>query len=107
MSICDQPNTIIDSKKSVYVLEDNLEDETLRLIMNPQDHINQENEQLNSNLDTEKDNNLGYRQLLNKKHPNALAFDDNGKLYVGDSNGEINVWQIMIEHSGTVRVNND
>jgi jouberin len=43
---------------------------------------------------------------LNKKHPNALAFDENGRLFVGDSFGQINVWQVSID-LGRVQVRED
>jgi hypothetical protein len=56
MSICDPAAQVFGSKPSVYELEDNLEDETLRLIMNPQEHeIQKESERINSNLESEKD----------------------------------------------------
>ena len=35
MSISEAPEVTIGSKKSIYEEEDNLEDDTLRLIMNP------------------------------------------------------------------------
>lgn len=35
MTINDQANIVLGSKKSIYELDENLEDETLRLIMNP------------------------------------------------------------------------
>lgn len=37
MTINDQAEHVLGSKKSIYEMDDNLEDETLRLIMNPQD----------------------------------------------------------------------
>lgn len=40
MDINDKPNRILGTKKSVYEYEENLEDDTLRLIMNPQDQTN-------------------------------------------------------------------
>jgi len=66
--------------------------------MNPQDmKLSGPSGRLNSNLETEKDSkSLGYRNLLNKKHPNCLSFDENGRLFVGDSFGQINVWQVTI-----------
>ena len=37
MTINDRATIVLGSKKSVYEMDENLEDETLRLIMNPQD----------------------------------------------------------------------
>lgn len=31
-------------------------------------------------------------------HPNTLAFNDTGRLFVGESNGLISVWDISIRH---------
>jgi hypothetical protein len=106
MSINDPTEHVFGSKPSIYELEDNLEDETLRLIMNPQDQNSHKltsaggapDKRLNTKLETEKDSQqLGYRNLLNKKHPNAIVFDDMGRLFVGDSLGQINVWQVNIQ----------
>lgn len=38
----------------------------------------------------------GYKNLMEKKHPNAIVFDNEGRLFVGDSYGQINVWRIDI-----------
>ena len=40
--------------------------------------------------------NQGYKNLFEKKHPNAMVFDNEGRLFVGDSHGQINVWRISI-----------
>jgi hypothetical protein len=34
--------------------------------------------------------------LLDHAHPNSLTFDDTGRLYVADSKGIINVWDLQV-----------
>jgi len=34
--------------------------------------------------------------LLEHRHPNVLRFDDEGRLYIGDSLGSIHVWDIQV-----------
>jgi hypothetical protein len=36
--------------------------------------------------------------MLDAKHPNCMAFDDSGKLYVGDSTGEIYSWRVNVNY---------
>ena len=91
MSINDKAQFTLGTKKSIYEYEENLEDETLRLIMNPQDTPD-ELKNAFSPQKTKKDNinstyTAGYKNLLDKKHPNAMVFDNDGRLFVGDSHG--------------------
>ena len=76
VSIFDAPS-FTHQNVSAYDGDENLEDETLRLIMNPQDDA--------------KDN-----KVLGHKHPNAMTFDGRETLYVGDSTGRISIWRVMI-----------
>lgn len=96
-SISDPPALVLGSKKSIYAEDDNLEDETLRLIMNPQD---QESHQLLGNEQERDEQEVKHeqkmRKLVSRKHPNTLAFDSKDTLFVGDSHGQINVWRISI-----------
>lgn len=99
-SIFDPPNFTIGTKKSVYAEDDNLEEDTLRLIMNPQDYeshhllgpsgevLDREDEKMRKKM----------KQMVQKKHPNTLAFNNRDTLFVGDSHGQINVWRISIQH---------
>ena len=64
------------SKKSVYEEDDNLEDDTLRLIINPQDQ-------------------KGTKYKL-EKHPNAITFDKRDTLYVGDSQGQVHFYRVTV-----------
>ena len=98
-SINDAPAFVLGSKKSIYADDDNLEDETLRLIMNPQD---QESHLLLGGANDEKDeeeikHEQKMKKLVSRKHPNTLAFDNKDTLFVGDSHGQINVWRISIQ----------
>lgn len=93
------------TKKSVYEYEENLEDDTLRLIMNPQDNSNllEENRSpsKSTNLDTDRQQIIDkqYKTLMEKKHPNCLTFDHSGRLFIGDSFGQINVCRIDVNGS--------
>jgi len=37
-----------------------------------------------------------FANLLEHRHPNCLQFDEDGRLYVGDSLGAIHVWDIQV-----------
>jgi WD40 repeat protein len=34
--------------------------------------------------------------LIDTKHPNSIAFDEDGRLFIGDSFGQINTWRVEI-----------
>lgn len=36
---------------------------------------------------------------METKHPNAIVFDKEGRLFVGDSHGQINVWRVYIDET--------
>jgi len=78
MSINDKAEHTLGTKKtSTYEFDEDLEDETLRLIMNPQDtpdNLKNVTNKKQKNRDEETIN-KGYKNLLEKKHPNALVFD--------------------------------
>lgn len=44
-----------------------------------------------------------YKNFIEQKHPNSMAFDGDGRLFVGDSFGQINTWRIDIQQ-GVVAV---
>ena len=91
---------VMATKKSIYDAEDNLEDETLRLLMNPQDvDFNKRftNSEKKGGSDKKDDSIFKYKKLLDKKHPNAMVFDREGRLFVGDSQGHINVWRVSVK----------
>jgi len=104
VSINQKAAMTLGTKKSIYEYEENLEDETLRLIMNPQDTPDDIKNQYSPTKSTagnsterEKAINKGYKNLMEKKHPNALVFDNDGRLFVGDSHGQINVWRVYVD----------
>jgi hypothetical protein len=37
---------------------------------------------------------------METKHPNAMVFDNEGRLFVGDSHGHINVWRVLLIEKG-------
>jgi len=39
-----------------------------------------------------------YRKMVDQKHPNCMAFDSSGKLYVGDSSGGICSWRVNVNY---------
>mmetsp|Transcript_35995 Transcript_35995/g.55291 ORF Transcript_35995/g.55291 Transcript_35995/m.55291 type:complete len:112 (-) Transcript_35995:623-958(-) len=89
------------TKKSIYDLDDNLEDDTLRLLMNPQNvdstRIFLHSEKKQHPAKDKKDSGIfEYKKMIEKKHPNALVFDKEGRLFVGDSQGRINVWRVLV-----------
>ena len=43
-----------------------------------------------------------YKNFIEQKHPNSLAFDSDGRLFVGDSFGQINTWRIDVQNGGNV-----
>jgi len=58
-----------------------LEDEALSLIYNPENHAHQ--------------NIKKGPNLFNHVHPNCLVFAEDGRLFVGDSDGVIHSWTIV------------
>lgn len=73
--------------------------------MNPQDQPNSMNldsliaspsKKTGGKPSKEKETPKGYKSLMEKKHPNAMVFDNDGRLFVGDSYGQINVWRIAV-----------
>lgn len=105
VSIEEPPNFTLGTKKTIYEHGEDLEDETLRLIMNPQDQpdaINLKN--LTGHIKTDNKGqtardaeiSAGYKSLMETKHPNAIVFDNEGRLFVGDSHGQINVWRVLL-----------
>ena len=102
MSINDKAQFTLGTKKTIYELEDNLEDETLRLIMNPQETPDDIANAMTHSKSTQANEkfNTGYKNLIENKHPNAMVFDYDGRLFVADSHGQINVWRIAIQFSG-------
>lgn len=46
---------------------------------------------------------IAFKNIIEKKHPNAMVFDNTGRLFVGDSYGQINVWRIVVNY-GQVQV---
>lgn len=113
MSINDNASFTVGTKKSAFDAPDNLEDEMLRLIMNPQNEVQGANVGPISNSNrgskskgaAEKEAALTeYKALVEQKHPCALAFDDSKNLlFVGDSQGQINVWRVRVAN-GVVQV---
>mmetsp|Transcript_11084 Transcript_11084/g.18565 ORF Transcript_11084/g.18565 Transcript_11084/m.18565 type:complete len:571 (-) Transcript_11084:750-2462(-) len=107
---------VIGTRMSIYEQEEELEDETLRLLMNPQTNVllknpAQDKAQLNRSLSehsksakletqtTEKRKEVfQFKSMIEKKHPNALTFDSEGRLFVGDSLGQISVWRVVIKY---------
>lgn len=103
MSINDNSEYVLGAKKSIYEQDEELEDETLRLLMNPQDYLmkakNDPGMTTERSEQTEEDKArfMKYKQVIEKRHPNALCFDQEGRLFVGDSQGQINVWRVVIK----------
>jgi hypothetical protein len=84
------------TKKTIYEHEENLEDETLRLIVNPQEDPNtidlrnltgHKKKPKKGQAARDAEISKGYKSLMETKHPNALVFDNEGRLFVGDSHG--------------------
>jgi len=42
-----------------------------------------------------------YETLIDHRHPNCLTFDSDGRLYAGDSLGEIHVYSLRLNFSKT------
>jgi hypothetical protein len=74
-------------KYSHYDADTILEDDKLKQIMNPQDVNKKPMAFGGEKLDTERQNKIdkGYKSIMDKCHPNCLAFDNQGRLFVGDS----------------------
>lgn len=97
MSINDSASFTLGNKKSAFDAPENLEDEMLRLIMNPQDEVQGANvgPLSSSNRGGSKSKNsvteanlTKYKALVEQKHPCAITFDDSKNLlFVGDSQG--------------------
>ena len=93
-----------DKEKSVYDYDQILEDDILRLIMNPQDTPDNVKNVIALNdtqmiTQRQKEIDKGYKSIMEKRHPNTLVFDKNDRLFVGDNNGQIHVWKLFIKGS--------
>jgi len=42
---------------------------------------------------------LEAENLLEHRHPNMLKFDEEGRLYIGDSLGSIHVWDVHVKYN--------
>ena len=47
----------------------------------------------------------GTRTVFDHIHPNCMVFNENGRLFVGDSKGQISFWDISIAHGNLVASN--
>ena len=112
MSINDKASYTISNRKGAHDQADNLEDEMLRLIMNPQDELVSGNfGPLSSSNRGSKSKGSGkegdftkYKQLVEQRHPSALTFDETKNLlFVGDSQGQVNAWRVRVANN-TVQV---
>ena len=77
----------------------------LRLLMNPQDEVgtpatgtSSSNRGSKSKGGAKEGDLVKYKQLVQQKHPSALVFDETKNLlFVGDSQGQINAWRIVVK----------
>lgn len=79
--------------KTVQALHDpwdteHLGDEILKVVLKPKD-----------------DNGKGHETVVQKVHPNCLTFSDSSRLFVGDSEGTINCWDVSLRHNNLVTEN--
>lgn len=109
LSIMDKPPKTLGQKESIYDL-DQLDDETLALIMRPErmrkftQKVTTEEPTVAGvqglNSPTKKVTKTYTREvdgtIFDKTHPNCLTFSDLGRLFVGDSKGTISVWDVEL-----------
>ena len=76
LSIMEKPSIKV-GMMSIYEQEQ-LDDETLEMVINPQ--------RANGAATT----------VFDYVHPNCMAFNENGRLFVGDSRGHISVWDVTV-----------
>jgi hypothetical protein len=85
----EKPPKALNTKHSIYE-QDELEDETLQLIVHP--NKNNGTNMFSNNLTSTVGGAFEYI------HPNCLTFNGHGRLFVGDSRGHISVWDISLKH---------
>ena len=121
-SITDAAQFTVGAKRSQYDQDDNLEDQALRLLLNPQDIENASMSFASEPASARPSSGVGdkkeasgkdgafltprahqklakdYKHLLEQRHPNTLTFDRRDRLFVGDSKGHITVFRITVDH---------
>ena len=65
--------------------------------MNPQENQDDLKNLHNKESKKQREKNQNIKNMIEKKHPNCMTFDNEGKLFVGDSYGQINVWRVVID----------
>lgn len=79
-----------------------LEDDILKMIMNPQDTPDvlkgAVTTDMTLNTERQKKVDKGFKSIMEKRHPNCLVFDRNDQLFIGDSNGHIVVFRIQVKN---------
>jgi len=55
----------------------------------------------------EQDLSEATHYLLSHSYPTSLVFDDTGRLYVGDSNGLVHVWDVIVFLRGIIKNRHD
>lgn len=92
LSIMDKPNIKVGGVVGIYEREQ-LEDEDLELLVHPNKLSGATNvvgTTLTQNVVT------STTTVFDHIHPNCMVFNENGKLFVGDSRGHISVWDISL-----------
>ena len=74
---------------SIYTADD-VEDETLEQIMRP-------NKGVAATMVKKRQQLGGIATIYDTVYPNCLAFNDQGRLYVGDSSGVISFWDVTMK----------
>lgn len=89
--------------------QEQLEDEALELIVHPNKLTSNTmaggTSLLRGGLTLQNTNNTTYYGLQDYVHPNCLVFNENGRLFVGDSRGHISVWDISVR-AGDIQADN-
>jgi len=110
VSIIEKPLKTLGAKHSIYEL-DQLDDEALELIMRPEKRIevthtaqsavtNPLFKSLQVQIKSVVDGTI-FDQL----HPNCLVFSDSGRMFVGDSRGQISVWDVQLRYGKLITEN--
>jgi WD40 repeat protein len=108
----EKPLRTLSSKNDIYQDHD-LDDQALALILRPEKRIQHTTtnapsavgrtglaSRIKINLTT-----TVQGSIFDQVHPNCLTFSDSGRLFVGDSRGQINVWDVALRHGNLIAEN--
>lgn len=99
LSLTEAPLRTLAQKSSIYDTEQ-LDDDALAIILKPDKKLQIQSSEVG--LDGKPSTKIAAGSVFDKLHPNCLVFSDSGRLFVGDSQGSISVWDVSLRYGNIV-----